>query len=325
MAKLFVRRLVVSIPLVISASLLVFVLVAHSGDPLAELRGQPNVTPQAIRSRRHELHLDQPVLVRYGRWLTHAVRGDLGKSLTGRDVGELLSARMQVTLRMVALATALAVVVAVALGVLSAVRAYSVWDDIVGAVSFVLLSLPAFWVGGLLKEFLAVRLNRLLGHQLVFTVGDSDANLSGALWHRVGNYLGHLALPTIALAVAPIAVWSRYLRASMLEALSADHLTVARAKGLSRRRVLLHHALRNALAPFVTLVALDFGYVIGGAVVVERVFAWQGMGQMLLDGVTTADPNVVSAWLLVTATAVIGANLAADLAYAWLDPRASRG
>jgi peptide/nickel transport system permease protein len=249
------------------------------------------------------------------------VRGDLGTSFAGRDVGSLLWERMQVTLRMVVLATALAIGLGLLIGVVGAVRQYSRLDHAMTFLSYVALSMPVFWLAGLLKEYLAVRLNRLLGRQLIFTVGEADPNLTGSLVERLGNHVGHLVLPTLALVVAPIAIWGRYMRASMVEALSADYVRTALAKGLSSSQVALRHALRNALAPFTTLVALHFGHVFAGAVIIERVFAWQGMGQLLLDGVRAGDTHVVSAWLLVTATTVLLFNLLADLAYAWLDPR----
>jgi peptide/nickel transport system permease protein len=311
--------------MVILTSLIVFVLAAEAADPLADLRAQPGIDPVVIEARRLELHLDQPVLSRYGDWLAGVLRGDLGTSLAGRDVSELLRQRMGVTLRMVGLATVLAIGMGLALGVLSAVRQYSRLDHTFTFLSYLALSMPVFWLAGLLKEFLAVRLNRLVGRQLIFTVGEVDPNLAGSWLERLANHAGHLVLPTLALMAAPIAIWSRYLRASMLDVLSCDYVRTARAKGASELRALFHHALRNALAPFVTLVALSFGHLFAGAVIVERVFAWQGMGQMLLDGVRAGDPNVVAAWLLVTAVTVQLFNLLADLVYGWLDPRVRIG
>ena len=325
MARFVLRRLLVAIPLLIGTTLVVFVLVANAFDPLADLREQPEVEPQTLEQRRQELHLDEPVLARYGRWLAHAGRGDLGRSFAGRDVASLLWDRLQVTLRMVALATVLALVMGVAVGVVGAVRQYSPLDHVLTFLGYVAVSLPVFWVAGLLKEYLAVRLNRLIGHQVIFTVGESDPTVTGAFLERLANRLGHLVLPTIALVLAPIAVWSRYVRALILEVLSADYIRTAQAKGLSPRAVVLRHGLRNALAPLATLVALDFGHLLAGAVIIEQVFAWQGMGQMLLDGVRAADPNMVLAWLLVTSTMVIAFNLLADLAYGWLDPRVRDG
>jgi peptide/nickel transport system permease protein len=315
------RRLAVSVPLLLATSLLVFGLVTVAGDPLADVRSQDDVAPELIEARRHALHLDEPVLARYGRWLSGVVRGDFGVSLGGREVRTLLWERLQVTLRMVLVATVLALLVGVALGVVGAVWQHSIFDQASRVVMYLFLALPAFWVAGLLKSYLAVRLNRLLGHQLVFTVGEADPNLTGPLIDRLVNYAGHLLLPTIALALGPIAVWARYLRASMVDVLSADYLRAVRAKGVPEVAVVFRHALRNALVPLTTLVALHFGHLLAGAVIVERVFSWQGMGQLLISGVTAGDVNVVMAWLLVTAASVIAFNLMADIVYSWLDPR----
>jgi peptide/nickel transport system permease protein len=323
-ARFILRRLGVSLPMLLGTSLLVFGLVTAAGDPLADLRAQDDVPAEVIEARRDALHLDDPVLARYGRWLSGVVRGDFGISLGGRDVRSLLWERLQVTLRMVLVATVLGLVVGMALGVVGAVRQHSVFDQASRVLTYVLLAMPAFWVAGLLKEYLAIRLNRLLGAQVVFTVGEADPNLTGPLLDRLGNYAGHLILPTIALVIGPIAVWSRYLRASVLEVLSADYIRAARAKGLSEAGVIVRHALRNALVPLTTIVALHFGHLLAGAVIIERVFSWQGMGQMLISGVTAGDANVVMAWMLVTTTCVLVFNLLADIAYSWLDPRVRR-
>ena len=315
------RRLAVSLLLLLAVSMLVFGLVANSSDPLADLYNLPDVTPEVIDARRVELGLDRPVVERYRSWLAAFVQGDFGKTQGGREVRGLLWERLQVTLRMTVVATALALVLAVLIGTIAAVRQHSAFDKVTRVAGYLLLSVPVFWVGGLLKEYAAVRLNRLLGGQFVFTVGQASPNLTGNLAHRVADYAGHLVLPTITLALGPIAVWSRYLRSSTLDAMTADHVRTARAKGLPERRVVTGHVLRNSLIPLTTLVALYFGHILAGAVIVERVFSWQGMGQMLIDGVIRADTNVVLAWLMVTATTVLLFNLLADLAYGWLDPR----
>ena len=315
------RRLAVSVPILLAASVLVFALVANSVDPLAELYDQPDLPPEVIDDRRVELGLDRPVAERYRDWLSAFVRGDFGRSYAGREVRELLWERLQVTLRMTLVATVVALGVALLVGTVGALRQHSAFDQLTRVLGYLFLSVPVFWVGGLLKEYAAVRLNRLLGGQFVFTVGQATPNLTGGLIHRLADYAGHLVLPTITLALGPIAVWSRYLRTSTLDALSADHVRTARAKGLSERRVVTGHVVRNALVPLTTVVALHFGHILAGTVIVERVFSWQGMGQLLIDGVTRADTNVVLAWLMVTATAVLVFNLLADLAYGWLDPR----
>lgn len=317
-----VRRLLISVPVLLASSVLVFLMVANSGDPLAELRGRnPPVPEQVIQTRRAQLHLDRPLPERYWRWARQFVRGDMGRSLRGLDVRPQLVRRIGVTLRMVLLAIVLAVLLAVASGVLSAVRQYTVTDYVLTLAGFLFLSMPAFWLAALLKEFGAIRLNQLLGHQWVFVVGSQSPNLTGSLGHRLADYAGHLLLPTLAIALGFYAAWSRFQRAALLEVLGSDHLRMARAKGLPRRRVIVRHALRNALAPLVTVVAIDAAGILGGVFVVEWVFSWHGLGELFVQGLLASDLNVVLACLMVTSVIVVVFNLLADIVYAVLDPR----
>jgi peptide/nickel transport system permease protein len=326
MLSFIVRRLLIAIPLVLLSSVLVFVLVANSGDPLAELRGRnPPVSPQVIEARAHELGLDKPMPQRYVSWLTNFAQGDMGKSVRGVEVRPLLWQRLKVTLRMVVLASILAIILAIGAGVLSAVKQYTPTDYTFTFVGFLFLSMPVFWLAALLKEYGAIRLNKLFGEQVVYTVGAETPNLSGTFAERLANYAGHLILPTVALALISFAAWSRYQRATMLDVLGSDYIRLARAKGLSRTRVMTRHALRNALIPLVTVVAIDIGAVIGGAVITERVFSWQGMGALLVDAVGANDVNVLLAWLMVTSVVVVVFNLIADVLYAVLDPRIRYG
>jgi peptide/nickel transport system permease protein len=225
----------------------------------------------------------------------------------------------------VILASILAVILAIGAGVLSAVKQYTPTDYTFTFLGFLFLSMPVFWFAALLKEYGAIRLNSLFGEQVVYTVGAETPNLSGSLGHRLADYGGHLILPTIALALITFAAWSRYQRATMLDVLGSDYIRLARAKGLSRSRVMTRHALRNALIPLVTVVAIDIGAVFGGAVITEAVFSWQGMGALLVQGVRTTDVNVLLAWLMVTAVFVVLFNLIADVLYAVLDPRIRYG
>jgi peptide/nickel transport system permease protein len=326
MLSFIIRRLLIAIPLVLLSTVLVFLLVANSGDPLADLKGRnPPVPPQVIQTREHQLLLDQPLPQRYWHWLTHFVRGDMGKSIKGVEVRPLLWQRMKVTLRMVILASIIAIVLAIAAGVLSAVKQYTPTDYTFTFLGFLFLSMPVFWLAALLKEYGAIRLNKLFGKQVVFTVGAETPNLAGSFGHRIADYAGHLVLPTVALALISFAAWSRYQRATMLDVLGADYIRLARAKGLSRSRVMVRHALRNALIPLVTVVAIDIGAVFGGAIITERVFSWQGMGALLVQGAVTSDPNILMAWLTVTSFLVVLFNLIADVLYAVLDPRIRYG
>ncbi len=316
------RRVLISIPLLLLSSIIVYVLVHFAGDPLRDLEGRNPPVPEAVlQARREGLGLDQPLVTQYWHWLTGVLRGDFGPSVKGIDIGADLQRRLGVTLRMVVLAMVIAVIIAMVVGVLSAVKQYSTIDYTATLLGFLALSMPVFWLAALLKEFLAIQLNNAVGKTIVYTIGDRTPNLEGSFWDKLPNIAGHLVLPTIALAAVSYAAWSRYQRSSMLDVLNSDFIRLARAKGLSRRRVLVRHALRTALIPLTTVVALDVGAILGGAVITERVFAWHGMGEMLLTAVNDQDVNRLLAWLMVSAVIVVAFNLIADLLYAFLDPR----
>ncbi|HEX2038605.1 MAG TPA: ABC transporter permease [Acidimicrobiales bacterium] len=321
-----VRRLLGSVLVLLASSVIVFGLVANAGNPLADLQGrQPPPPPEVFELRRTQLNLDKPVVERYTIWLGNFVTGEMGRTIDGREVRPMLWARFKVTLRMVVLAVALALALAVSVGVLSAVRQYSVADYTATFTGFLFLSMPVFWLALLMKLFLAIEFNDLVGSTVVYTVGHETPNLQGGWWTQFKDTAGHAVLPVLTLALIFFAQWSRYQRAAMLDVLNSDYLRLAKAKGLRPRRVMVRHALRNALIPLTTVVAIDFALLIGGAVITEAVFSWQGMGTMLIDGIFTYDPNVVLAWLMVTAVAVVVFNLVADLLYGVLDPRIRYG
>jgi peptide/nickel transport system permease protein len=326
MLSFVTRRLLVSVPVLLLSSFLVFLLVAAAGDPLADLRGRnPPVPETVIKARESALWINHPLPNRYWHWLTGIVHGDFGPSIKGLDIGSDLGHRMLVTGRMVVLAMFVAVLLAILTGVLSAVRQYSGLDYTFTFAGFLFLSMPVFWFAALLKEFLAIKFNDALGKTVVYTIGDSTPDLPGNFFTRLPNYAGHLVLPTIALAAITYASWSRYQRSAMLDVLSSDYIRLARAKGLSQRRVMVRHALRTALIPLTTIVAVDIGATLGGAVITEQVFAWHGMGEMLINSVTDQDVNRTLAWLMVAGVVVILANLIADVLYAFLDPRIRYG
>lgn len=316
------RRLFISIPLLLLSSMIVYALVHFAGDPLRDLEGRNPPVPEAVlQARRVSLGLDKPLISQYWDWLTGVLHGDFGPSVKGIDIGQDLTIRLGVTLRMVILAMLLAVILAMIVGVLSAVKQYSPIDYTATLLGFLALSMPVFWLAALMKEFLAIKVNLAVGQTIVYTVGDRTPNLEGNFFEKLPNLAGHLVLPTLALAAVSYAAWSRYQRSSMLDVLNSDYIRLARAKGLSRRRVLVRHALRCALIPITTVVALDVGAILGGAVITERVFAWHGMGEMLLSAVNDQDVNRLLAWLMVSAVIVVLFNLIADLLYAFLDPR----
>lgn len=507
MSAYVVRRLLISILILLLASLLMFILVSNAGDPLADLQTDTSPNKEAkIQARIDALNLDEPVVVRYGMWLSGAagcllpfMECDLGTNIAGQDITQLIGQALQSTLKLVLLATVLSIILGVTIGILSALRQYSGFDYTVTFVAFLFFSLPVFWVAVLLKQFGAIELNNwladptfswafiiisslllalvfatlagggerarqlrvgaaafvafaavmlyldvtgwwlnpslgpllvavfaaavaigaaallvgldnrrvvavglitvgvgtvvsLLGRSIlvnptwfglfllgaivtvfavvlgwfvggeidrgpaiqvgvitslavgffvfvdyclanfasysdkvggrpVATIGSETPNFSGNLWQTTLDSLLHLVLPTVAIMLISFATYSRYTRASMLETLKSDYVRTARAKGLPERTVVVKHAFRNALIPVTTLAALDFGAVIGGAVITETVFGWKGMGQLFRDGLAIPDANQVMGFFLVVAVSVVIFNLLADLSYAWLDPR----
>jgi peptide/nickel transport system permease protein len=322
-----VRRIAVSLVVLLLASFVSFTATAASGDPLAELRNkQPPPPPETIERIVEDLRLDQPVVARWGLWLGDFVQGDMGDTIQQRSVSEQIGDRLPTTLRMVLVATVLAAIAAIVVGCYSAIRQYSIGDYVSTGVGFLFLSTPIFVIGLLLKEFLGIRINGWIGRAddpLIFTSrSESDPLfLPDDFWGRMLDYAGHLVLPTLALATASFAAWSRYQRASMLDVLSSDYVRLARAKGISPRRVLTRHMLRNALIPLTTVIAIDFAAVFGGAVITETVFNWNGMGKLLINAIQTIDPNMVTAWLMVTGVLIVVFNLLADILYGILDPR----
>jgi peptide/nickel transport system permease protein len=318
------RRVVAGLIVLLVLSFAMFIVVALSGDPLATLRATPGTDPATIRAAAAGLHLNEPLVVRYWGWLTGlVVHGTFGTSYTGQPVGPQLVARLAVTAKLVVPAVLLSVLIGVVIGVVSAVRQYRPVDHISTALAYLFYSTPVFVLGLLLKNFLAVDLNRAVGHTVLYTTGEATPGISGS-WNVFVNELQHSVLPVLTLTLITCATWIRFQRAAMLDILNADYIRLARAKGLMPRRVLFVHALRNALVPLTTIVAIDFAVLLGGAVVTEIVFSWYGMGQYLYNGLTgevSPDVYAVQGWLIVAGTAVIVFNIIADLLYGLLDPR----
>jgi peptide/nickel transport system permease protein len=322
MLAFVVRRIAVSVPILLISSFIVFLLASLSGNPLSGLLTRnPPPPPEVIALETERLWLDRPLLERYWLWLTGLVRGDFGPSVQSNlDIGSEVASRFVVTMRLILVAMLVALVLAVVIGVVSAVKQYSKIDYAATFLGFLFLAMPAFWLAILLKQW-GIDFNNAVDEQVIYTIGAESVPPPEGFWPRVADIAGHMVLPTISLALISYAAWSRYQRAAMLEVLNSDYVRLARAKGLSRRRVMVKHALRNALIPLTTVTALDLAAIISGAVVTETVFQWRGMGDLLLNAIRTDDVYVTMAWLLVTATVVILFNLVADLLYAVLDPR----
>ena len=322
MLAYIIRRLAIGVLLLLLASMLLFVLVHYSGDPLALLRQRnPPPPPSVIKARAALLHLNVPIWDQYWIWLSNAVRGNFGTTIQNQPVNSQLTLHLFVTLRMVVLATVLAIFVAVPVGVLAARKKGKPADHVVNVSNFLLLAIPTFVIGTLLKEFVAIPINQATGKTIFYTIGQQSPLLSGPWLGRLPDYAAHTVLPVITLILVTYPSWAIYQRSSVLEALDSDYVRLARAKGISPRRVLVRHVLRNALIPVTTVVALDFAAIIGGAIITETIFSWDGMGIWFIQGVTLRDVNIVLAFLLVTATAIILFNLLADILYAFLDPR----
>ena len=320
MISYVVRRLLYSVVVLVLASFLVFTFVTVSGDPLAALEANPSIsdaTKQAVRERKN---IDDPIPVRYWLWVQDAVTNEFGTTLlTNEPILPDLWRVMKNTLQLVFVAEMLAVLIAVVIGVFSALRQYSAFDYSATTLSFLGLATPVFWLA-LMLQVGVVQIYEQTGHRLFPIAGlnSVDPGTGVSFWVDRAH---HLALPVIVLMVASVATYSRYMRASMLEVVSSDYVRTARAKGLAERRVTMKHAFRNALIPLVTLVALNFGVLLGGVIVTETVFSLDGMGLYFTTALLQNDPYPVMAFLMVTATMIIIFNLIADIAYGFLDPR----
>jgi peptide/nickel transport system permease protein len=321
MLTYIIRRLLYSVLVLIAASFLVFTFVAKgAGDPLGPIRVAPNVDQEGLDRIAEEKHLNDSVFVRYGYWAKDAATNNFGTTLlTNRPILPDLWRVMKNTLQLVIIAELLAILIAIAIGVLSALRQYSFFDYTATTFSFLGLAMPLFWLA-LMLQVLVVQVQSWTGYKIfpIANLNDVDA---GSGFSFLIDRAHHLALPVLVLMVASIATYSRFMRASMLEVVNADYVRTARAKGLREGRVTMGHAFRNALVPMVTVIALNFGALIGGAIVTETVFSLDGMGLYFINALGGADPYPVMAWLMVTATLVIVFNLIADILYGVLDPR----
>ena len=313
MTSYILRRVAQMVPLVLGITVVLFgVIQAAPGGPEAALleSGRP-IDPAVIQAYRERLGVDRPVPVQYVRWLGGAVQGDLGVSFsTTRPVREMIVERLPATLELMGASFLLAAALAFALGILSAVKQYSWWDHLGTGVSFLGIAMPVFWLALILQLVFGVWLRWLpvAGTQ---TVGDSS----------VTDHLAHLVLPAFVLSFRYVAGWARYLRSSLLGALRADYVRTARAKGLSERTVVGVHALRNALIPVVSVMALNLGELVSGAVITETVFAWPGIGRMFVQAMFSRDYPLLMGILLLGSVMVVVFNLVADVVYGVLDPR----
>ena len=319
MLKYSIRRLLAAIPVLIVASFIVFWAVRTTFDPTAKLR-QNRDAARAIAEMRERLGLDDPIIVQWWNWFTAFVRGDWGESSrTGESVFDMTTRALGNTSQLIVWGVLVAAAVAVFVGVFSAVRQYSVADYTFTGLSYLGLAMPPFWFGLIAIQFLAIWPKDTFGlsEPPFYFIGlHSDSTGGFDL-----DYARHLVLPVLVLTVQIIASWSRFQRAAMLDVLGSDYVRTARSKGLRERTVIFKHALRNALIPLVTIMAVDAGALFGGLIITETIFSIPGMGSLFIVSLQQGDVNAVMAWMMVAGGFIILFNLLADLAYSVLDPR----
>lgn len=307
------RRLLQMIPLVLGITIVLFAVIqaAPGGPEGALLQSGRFIDPSVIEAYRHRLGVDRPVPVQYVRWLGSALRGDLGISFsTTRPVTEMILERLPATVELMGVSFALAAVLAFFVGILSALRQYSVFDHLGTGLSFLGIAMPVFWFALIVQLVFAVELGWL---------PVSGTETVGAT--SLGDRLLHLVLPAVVLSLRYVAGWSRYLRSSLLGSLRAPYVRTARAKGLDEVTVVGVHALRNALIPVVSIMALDLSGLFSGAVITETVFAWPGVGRLFVQAMFARDYPLLMGILLLGSVMVVLFNLVADLVYGILDPR----
>jgi peptide/nickel transport system permease protein len=323
MAAYVVRRLLGAIPLLLGiATLIFFVLNLAPGDPTA-FYFNPSIPPEVIEQLRRNLGLDQPVHVRYVKWLGAFLTGDFGYSFTqSRPVWRVVMDALPNTLVLTGVALVLVFLIGIAIGVYQAVRQYSIGDSVLSVVSLFFYSMPSFWLALMLMLIFALKAHEW-GWPIAFPptgITSVDYDFLG-FGGKVRDRLMHLALPAATLTLALAAGVARYTRGQMLEVIRQDYIRTARAKGLPERTVIVKHALRNSLIPVITLLGLYLPFLFSGAVFVEYIFAWPGMGRVIVDAILQRDYPVVMATSFVFAAMVVLGNLLADVLYAVADPR----
>jgi peptide/nickel transport system permease protein len=309
--RYILRRILLLLPLLFGLTIIVFTMIHLApGDPALAFVSEQSIDPQVVAQVRKNLGLDQPLPVQYAIWLSHVARLDFGTAYTFNQtpVIELIQQRLPATLVLQSLALVVSLAVAIPLGIVSARKQYSALDNAATAGAFLGLALPNFWIALLLQLFLAVS----LGWLPASTPGTDESGPAR---------LRYLVLPTIVLALPTLAVFARFVRSSMLEVIKQDYVTTARAKGLSETTVTYRHALKNALIPMVTVVGTQLARLLGGAVIVEYIFAWPGLGALAYESILRRDYPVVLALTILTGAFILVVNVLVDIAYTFADPR----
>lgn len=302
MLKYILKRLLLLIPVIIGISFIIFsIMQLTPGDPAREILGE-TATQEAVDALREEMGLNDPFLLQYGRYMWNAIRGDFGTSYqTGQSVIKQILERFPTTIYLAIGATLAAILIGIPVGLISAVKQYSIIDDVSTIFSMVLTAVPNFWLGLVLMLTLSLKLKWFPAY--------------GA------TSLKHFVLPWITLSCMTLAVLIRMTRSSMLEVIRQDYIRTARAKGAKERRIVFHHALRNALLPVITVIGTQLSVQLGGAIIVETVFSIPGLGTMIISGIKTKDIPVVMGGVMFIALVGGLVNLLVDILYAYIDPR----
>jgi peptide/nickel transport system permease protein len=317
MSRYLLRRILILLPVLAGISVVLFTILALApGDPFEELATNPNVPPEVRMNLRAKFGLDDPLPIRYVRWMVSMLRGDWGFSFVSRvDVDTLILQRLPATLLVLGAAQLLAILVAVPIGTYSALRPYSIFDQVATTLAFIGFSLPTFFTGLLFILLLSIHLDWL---PFIYR---SDIGATGWRWYW--EHIRQAIMPVAVLGLAQAASMTRFMRAAVLDVIRLDYVNTARAKGLSEGVTLVKHVVRNALIPVVTLVAIQIPTIFGGAIVTEQIFRVPGIGSLLITSILANDTPVVMAVTFIFSILVLLSSLAADLLYAWLDPRIS--
>ena len=314
MFQYVIRRLLISIPVLISVTIIIFALIEIAPGDISDyfITSETQMTPEALEQLRQRFGLDQPAPVRYFNWVSNILQGELGYRYTdGRPVGEVISRRLSATATLTLTALAIGILVGIPLGVYVGLRQYSKADFILTGFSFFGISMPAFVTGILLLFVFSIQLGWFP------TGGMRPVDRTPTFW----DSLHYLVLPSLVLSLNYVATYMRYTRFSMLEIVNSDYVRTARAKGLRNRRVNWRHIVPNALLPVITVIGLSIPNLVVGAVFTETIFSWPGMGTLYLEAVLGRDVPLLMSMNLVIAVVVLGANLLTDLSYAFIDPR----
>ena len=340
MSRYIIRRMLQAIPLLFIISVILFALMLNTGDPLATMGGRRATRPEDRERLARQLGLDQPIYKQYLYWLVGndwalidmdgdgvpetpgirkgVIRGDFGNSLVsrGKPASEIIMERLPNTLMLMIPAEIIVIIVSLAVGIYSALRQYTLADNVITAASFIGYSMPIFFIALLSMYIFGVKF-KSWGLPYLPTVGMFDPKVG----KTPAQVIWHMILPIFAMTVITAAGYSRYVRSQMLEVMGEDYVRTARAKGLPQQLVIRGHVLKNAALPLVTIIGLDIPLLLGGAVVTETIFAWPGMGRLFIDHLSRSDTPVVMGILMLIALAVVISQLVTDVLYAWLDPR----